>query len=115
MVQVAITAAEAAVSLTATLNDSETARLILEALPFEGAAEVWGDETYFEIPVTADAEDAQAEVPSGTVAYWPPGRALCIFFGQTPYSPVNVVGKIDGDETLFSKVGSGDTVTVERA
>ena len=31
------------------------------------------------------------------VAYWPPGKALCLFFGQRPYSPVNVVGEIEGD------------------
>ena len=115
MAQVKITVAEAAVSLTATFNDSETARLLLDALPLDGTANVWGDEIYFEVPVFADEEDAQADVPSGTVAYWPPGHALCIFFGQTPYSPVNVVGKIDGDETLFSEVRSGQSVTVARA
>ena len=115
MAQVKITAEKAGIALTATFNDSESARQIFDALPLEAAANVWGDEIYFEIPVTTGEEDAQAGVPSGTVAYWPPGRALCIFFGQTPYSPVNVFGEIDGDETLFSKVGSGDTVTVERA
>ncbi|MFH1732630.1 MAG: cyclophilin-like fold protein [Planctomycetota bacterium] len=115
MAQVRITAEKAGVALTATFNDSETARQILDALPLEGAANVWGDEIYFEIPVTTGEENPQADAPSGTVAYWPPGSALCIFFGQTPYSPVNVVGEIDGDETLLSKVGSGDTVAVERA
>jgi len=115
MAQVHITVAYAAISLTATFNDSETARVLIDALPFDGTANVWGDEIYFEVPVLADEEDAQADVPSGTVAYWPPGHALCIFFGQTPYSPVNVVGKIDGDETLFSAVCSGQSVTVARA
>lgn len=115
MTQVKIAVAEAGVSQTATFDDSETARLLLDALPFEGAANVWGDEIYFEVPVHADDEDAQAEVPSGTVAYWPPGHALCIFFGQTPYSPVNVVGRIDGDETLFAAVRSGQIVTLDRA
>ena len=37
------------------------------------------------------------------MAYWPEGKALCLFFGPTPiskdgkilaYSPVNIVGKI---------------------
>jgi len=115
MAEVRITAEKAGVGLTATFNGSATARQILDALPLEGAANVWGGEIYFEIPVMTGEEDAQADVPAGTVAYWPPGHALCIFFGQTPYSPVNVVGKIDGDEMLLSNVGSGDTVTVERA
>jgi hypothetical protein len=32
--------------LPASLNHSETAKRILEALPFEGKADVWGDEIY---------------------------------------------------------------------
>jgi len=115
MAQVRITVEKAGIDLAATFNDSETARQILDALPLEGAANVWGDEIYFEIPVMTGEEGAQAGVPSGTVAYWPSGHALCIFFGQTPYSPENVVGEIDGDEMLLSEVGSGDTVTVEHA
>ena len=115
MNSIRITAKDAGVTMTATLNDTETARKVLDALPIEGSAQVWGDEVYFEIPVQAEEDDAQAEVPSGTIAYWPPGSALCIFFGQTPYSPVSVVGKVDGDEALFAKVGSGDTMLLEEA
>ena len=115
MAQIRITAQSAGVSLTASLNDSATARLVLDALPFEGSANVWGDEIYFEVSVAADEENPQAEVPSGTVAYWPPGRALCVFFGQTPYSPVNVIGAVDGDETQFASVAPGDTLSVRRA
>ena len=101
-----------AVTMTATLNDSETAKKLLDILPVEGAASRWGKEVYFRIPLETGEEDAQAEVPSGTVAYWPPGCALCIFFGQTPYSPVNVVGTLDGDANAFAKVKDGDGVTV---
>lgn len=115
MNSIRITAKDAGVTMTATLNDTETARKVFDELPIEGSAQVWGDEIYFEIPVQAEEDDAQAEVPSGTIAYWPSGRALCIFFGQTPYSPVNVVGKVDGDEALFAKVGSGDTMVLEKA
>ena len=103
------------VSMEATLNDSQTAKMILDALPFEAAASVWGDEIYFSIPVHIDEENAQPSVPSGTVAYWPPGNALCVFFGQTPSSPVNPVGALEGDPNEFAKVSSGDTVKVSRA
>ena len=101
------------VVVTVTLNDTKTAQLVRDALPFEASAKLWGDEVYFDTPVTADEEDPQPDVPSGTVAYWPPGKALCLFFGQTPYSPVNVVGQIDGDPNVLAPVVEGDAVRVE--
>lgn len=101
--------------VTARLNDSRTADLIVQALPFESKAQRWGDEVYFDAPVHAAEENPQAEVPSGTVAYWPPGHALCLFFGQTPYSPVNVVGQLDGDPTALAQVKEGTPVRMDSA
>jgi hypothetical protein len=101
------------VVVTAVLDESSTARRLWEALPIDSRAQRWGDEVYFEVPVEAAEEDPQADVPSGTVAYWPPGKALCLFFGQTPYSPVNVVGEIEGDPRVLSKVDDGEAVRVE--
>jgi hypothetical protein len=103
------------VSVTAELNESRTAGLVQEALPFEGTAQRWGDEVYFAVPVQADEEDPQPEVPSGTVAYWPPGSALCLFFGQKPYSPVNVIGSVEGDPNVLAAVADGQAVHVEGA
>ena len=103
-----------AVEMTATLNDSLSAKAIWEALPIESAARLWGNEVYFDIPVHCEEEDAQATVPSGTIAFWPPGDCFCIFFGQTPASPVNVVGTLDGDANEFAKVKSGETIRLER-
>jgi uncharacterized protein len=100
--------------VTAALDASKTAALLAEALPIAARASRWGDEVYFDTPVAAAPENPQASVPSGTVAYWPPGQALCLFFGQTPYSPVNVVGTIDGDPKVLSATKDGETVTVER-
>jgi hypothetical protein len=101
--------------MTAELNDSPSAKKIWEALPIQSHARLWGKEVYFEIPVHDEERDAQAQVPSGTIAFWPPGECLCIFFGQTPASPVNVVGKLDGDPNEFAKVKSGEKITVEKA
>lgn len=103
------------VTVTALLNESGTALRLWEALPFESRAKRWGDEVYFETPVEVGEEEPQADVPSGTVAYWPPGKALCFFFGQTPYSAVNVVGRIEGDPGVLSEVGDGQAVRVEVA
>ena len=96
-----------------------------EALPIEGSANTWGDEIYFEIPVSLEsASDARADVEIGELGYWPTGRAFCIFFGPTPVSsgdkpraasPVNVFGRISGDATRFRSVADGDTVRVDKA
>jgi hypothetical protein len=112
------------VSVTASLNDGSTADLLWHALPLEASANTWGDEIYFRIAVQADEEDGASDVVNmGAVAYWPPGQALCLFFGRTPASrgdeiraasAVNVMGAIDGDSTVLKQVRSGARVVVER-
>ena len=111
------------VEVTAKLNESPTARRILESLPIEGSANVWGEEIYFDIPVHIDeAPDAVTDVEVGTLAYWPMGPAFCIFFGPTPvstgprpraYSPVNVFGRIVGDTEALKSVQDGAPIRVE--
>ena len=109
--RIAITAGEVCAEVL--LNSSATARKLLDILPVKSAAHVWGDEIYFEIPMHAEPEDPQASVPPGTVAFWPEGDCLCVFFGQKPYSPVNVVGATAGNPADFSRVREGDAVRVE--
>lgn len=112
------------ISADAVLDESETARLVWDALPLGVAGETWGDEIYFSIPVKAKPEKPVETVNMGDLGYWPPGTAFCIFFGPTPMSrgseirpasPVNVFGKIVGDATVFKKVRAGTQVRVERA
>jgi hypothetical protein len=102
------------VTMTATLNESKSAKKLLESLPCKSKAQLWGQEVYFPIPMTMDEENAQAKAPSGAIAYWPPGKCFCIFFGQTPYSPVNPLGTLDGNPKDFAKVKEGDAVTLEK-
>ena len=114
-----------AVTVSATLDDSSTADAVWDALPITGQVQTWGDEIYFSIPVeAAEAADAQATVDKGAVAYWPPGSALCLFWGPTPMSrgaeirpasPVNVLGAIDGDPTVLGRAPYGADIVVERA
>jgi hypothetical protein len=122
-VERAIRITAGAVSAEARLNDSKTAQAIWDALPIEAKGATWGDEIYVDIGVTADPEAAREVVDLGDLAYWPPGHAFCIFFGPTPASrgqecraasPVNVVGKIQGDPGVFKKVRAGTRVTIER-
>jgi hypothetical protein len=112
------------VTAYATLNDSQTAQKIWDALPIEARGSTWGDEIYFSIPVHLGEENAQAVVDMGDLGYWPPGNAFCIFFGRTPAShgdeirpasPVNVFGKVEGDAKVFKKVRSGTRVVLEQA
>jgi hypothetical protein len=103
------------VTVFVVLNESGTAGAVAGALPLESSAKLWGDEVYFEVPVQAEEENPQEEVPPGGVAFWPPGKALCLFFGQKPYSAVNIVGKMEGDPQVLASVVEGDAVTVERA
>jgi len=119
-----ITLSAGNVTLTAELNDSPTAQQIWRALPIEGKANRWGDEIYFEIPVKAGQEpDAREQVEVGELGYWPVGHAFCIFFGPTPvstderpraYSPVNFLGRVIGDATLFRDVKDGMRVQIIR-
>ena len=112
------------VSAFADLLDTPTAAAIWDALPIQARASTWGEEIYFRIPVHLPEQDAQEVVQLGDLGYWPPGDALCIFFGPTPMShgkeirpasPVNVWAQITGDTKVFKQVRSGAQVTVERA
>jgi hypothetical protein len=88
---------------------------IVRALPIEGRAALWKEEVYFETPIIVGAEKAKAKVEKGDLAYWPMGKAFCIFYGESqPYSPVNIIGKITVNLELFAKVKSGSVIRVER-
>lgn len=109
--------------LEAWLNETKTAAKVFEALPITSTVNTWGDEIYFTIPVTADPEDAKELVSLGDIAYWPPGKAMCIFFGKTPISrgdeirpasAVNIIGKIEGDLKTLKKVKDGEEITIRR-
>lgn len=112
------------ITLVGELGNTETAQKVWDALPFESIINTWGDEIYFNIPVETDQESgARADVETGDMGYWPPGKAFCVFYGPTPAStddkphaasPVNVFGRIEGDPTVLRSVRDGSTVTVER-
>jgi hypothetical protein len=101
-----------------------TAEAVWNALPLKGSANRWGDEIYFQIPLDFSEEEPKVEVEVGSIAYWPPGNALCIFFGPTPaskhnepraYSPVNVFARAVGNATIFRSVRDNDQISLEKA
>jgi hypothetical protein len=81
-----------------------TAHSFLKSLPFSVDLNVWGEEIYSSSsPVTISEENTKSPVDLNDVAYWPTGKAICLFYGPTPISergeiiptsPVNVIGKI---------------------
>ncbi len=106
------------------LNDSATADAVYLALPMEEYINVWGDEIYFEIPVQMKLENGRKEMEVGDVAYWPQGKAFCLFFGRTPvskgpkpeaYSPVTPLGRILNDVEALKTIGDRTRVRLERA
>ena len=58
----------------------------------------------------------QSPVSLNDVAYWPTGKAVCLFYGPTPIgkkgeitpaSPVNVIGKIITPDKSVLKITDG--------
>ena len=111
------------VTLDAELFDTPCAKAIAGVLPIETAPNEWGDEFYFEIPVNIPLDDtATRKVSVGDIGYWPPGKALAIFFGPTPMSKgpepvpaseVNLVGKIIGDAALLKTAKGARKIRIE--
>ena len=100
------------VALEGRFNDSAMAAAIASACPIDIRLSRWGEEYYGDCGVVPDAEPNAREVMEiGEVAYWPPGRALCLFFGPTPASagtepraasPVNPVGTLSGESDALA-------------
>lgn len=92
-----------------------TVDMIVRKLPIEGRAAIWKEEVYFETPIKMGEEKAKAVVEKGTIAFWPMGSAICIFYGESqPYSPVSILGKVTKNLEIFEQVKSGTKIKVER-
>jgi hypothetical protein len=92
-----------------------TVDAIIKMLPVEGRAALWRSKVYFEIPLKIGEEKPREIVKKGDLAYWPFGRAICIFLeDMRPYTPVNLIGQITENIELFSKVRNGAKMKLER-
>ena len=115
-------------NITIELDDTsspKTCARFLKSLPFSVTAHIWGEEIYTdESPIIQSEENAKDLVNLNDVAYWPNGKAVCLFFGPTPigkkgeikpYSPVNVIGKIiNPDKNILSKMNEGTKITFDK-
>lgn len=103
--------------LTALLDDRnpKTAQAFYENLPIEGPAQLWYDEIYFPIPLDHDYENPSLSSDKGDISYWPPGKAFCIFFGDTqPASDVNHIGVVVEGLEIMGNVEDGDWVVIRK-
>ena len=116
-------------NITIELDDAfspKTCKDILDSLPFSVNAHLWGEEIYTdESPISQAEENAKALVDLNDVAYWPSGKAICLFFGPTPigkkgeikpYSTVNIIGKIiNADKSVIKNFKEGTKITFQKS
>ena len=109
-------------SIDIELDDADspnTVREFVEKLPFTVDLNVWGDEIYSsKSPISQPEENAKSPVELNDVAYWPTGKAVCLFYGPTPIgkpgeitpaSPVNIIGKIVSPDKQILEKAEGET------
>ena len=80
------------ISLVAELLDTPTANEILKHVPFTSSVNTWGDEVYFDTPISVSREtNAKDIVEAGELAFWVEGSCIAIGFGPTPISQGNEI------------------------
>jgi len=102
--------------------DTVCAKAIYDILPIEANLNTWGDEFYFSIPLDYSLDEtATLKVKAGDIGYWPPGKALAIFFGPTPASidenpvpasEVNIVGRLLEDPSKLKKLKNSTKIRI---
>jgi hypothetical protein len=93
----------------------KTTDALLRRMPIEGRIARWKEEVYFETNIAIGLEKPRSKVETGTIAFWPMGSAVCVFYGQTqPYSPVNVIGLVKSGIDIFRDVAAGTRIRLEK-
>jgi len=92
-----------------------TVDALVRRLPLEGRAALLKGGIYFPVPLELGMEKAKRIAQKGTLAYWPMGRALCVFYEKTkPYSPVNHIGRVKENLEMFRQIKTGTKITIQK-
>jgi len=98
----------------ARLNESPVAQRLFRLLPIIKNVNAWQEEVYIRETIGVEDENLTKNVSEGTLAYWPTGKAICVFYGDTqPINAVNVIGEVDNPE-FFKDVKYGDIIRLEK-
>ena len=112
------------ITIDGILNETETAKKIWSSLQLDSSVNTQGDEIYFSVQVDNELENSQEIVDLGDIGFWPPGNAICLFFGPTPISSegeispassVNIVGKIIGNLEELKLIKSASKISVVKS
>jgi Uncharacterized conserved protein len=111
-------------TLDAELLDTPTAKAVAAALPLSSVVLTWGEEIYFDVPITAPREAAARDVVTpGEIAYWPEDRrsrsvsaALRSRAARETRlaSPCNVFARAIGDVKGLKAIKAGTRVQVTK-
>uniref|UniRef100_A0A7J3QF70 Cyclophilin TM1367-like domain-containing protein n=1 Tax=Ignisphaera aggregans TaxID=334771 RepID=A0A7J3QF70_9CREN len=80
---------------------------IRSVVPFSSKINIWKHEIYFSTPIELrySREDLVYKVYRGGVYYWPPGKAICIFYGFShSYTPVIHIGNLVDPINVLSSI-----------
>ena len=106
--------------ITATLDDSPTAKDLVKSLPLTISMKRWGDREYYgklREPLS-DQGRKQSGFENGDVAYWVPGGSFAIFFDDKVNPDISnliVFGKISSDLKVFDTLGESLEMRIELA
>jgi hypothetical protein len=122
MARLRITAGSVALDIET--RDTPTTAAILRALPIHSTVLTWGEEVYFDTPVSVPREpEAKTVVDAGEIAFWTDGDAIAIGFGPTPVSrgeeirlasPANIWADALGDVRALASLRAGAQISVDR-
>jgi hypothetical protein len=111
-------------TLNIKLRSTNTANVIKNNLPFKSIVKTWGEEIYFEVPITQDIsleKNAKDIINLGEIAYWVEGKCIAIGYGKTPISQnseirlaakTNIWGDAIIDINKLRKIKDGDEVII---